>query len=170
MWILPNQRVISQPKPITIDGVQHPASIFYNWSIDELAFIGIKPYREDKYDGRFYQSISTFVEEIDGVVYRRHTLEEKYTVAQIKTRLADLVTDELKTLFYQAKNEIDFLSEFDSDSSMIPTLSQYKEDLKAARQTIKNEVQGITDYAELIQYQWRQHIPASPLDDNEVTV
>ena len=47
--------VIMQPKPITIDGLQHPSTIFTLWSNAEKAEIGIYPVQDGGHpDNRFY--------------------------------------------------------------------------------------------------------------------
>lgn len=73
MWIY-NEGIITSPKGITIDGVQHPQSIFGLWSKEELSSIGIKPYHPANVPAG-ERVVSSATEEIGGEVYERVTTE-----------------------------------------------------------------------------------------------
>ena len=73
MWIYNNQTITS-PKGLTINGVQHPETIFYLWSKPELAEIGIKPYHPASVPAG-ERVTSSFTEEVDGEIYERITTE-----------------------------------------------------------------------------------------------
>lgn len=68
MWITNTNETISSPRGITINGVQHPQTIFQYWSKDELASIGIKPYHP-AYPPSGERVVSSSNEERDGEVY-----------------------------------------------------------------------------------------------------
>jgi hypothetical protein len=67
MWIHEN-KIIKHPMGITINGVQHPESIFGLWSKSELSTIGIKPYHP-AYPPSGERVVSSSTEERDGEVY-----------------------------------------------------------------------------------------------------
>ena len=67
MWIYNNQTITS-PRGITINGIQHPETIFYLWSKPELAEIGIKPYHPANAPSG-ERVVSSSTEERDGEVY-----------------------------------------------------------------------------------------------------
>lgn len=73
MWKY-NDTIINSPRGITIDGIQHPQSIFEFWSKSELASIGIKPYHP-AYPPSGERVISSTTEEVDGEIYERITTE-----------------------------------------------------------------------------------------------
>jgi hypothetical protein len=52
-WKLPDGKVIQSPKAFTHDGLQYSAQIFRSWSKDELAAIGVKPFREVNFDRKW---------------------------------------------------------------------------------------------------------------------
>lgn len=165
MWILPDQKLLKFPKSIVIDGIRHPKSIFTRWSKEKLAAIGIKPFIEDGINDRFYKRASTYTEEIDGVVYKRWEVVERYTVEELKIRFNKKVVEQLKDLHLRAKSEVEFLSEFDPFNVMIGTLNRYMADLKTAYRMIRAEARTITDYSYLIEYQWESHYPQSPFEE-----
>lgn len=68
MWITNTNETISSPRGITINGTQHPQTIFQYWSKDELASIGIKPYHP-AYPPSGERVVSSSTEERDGEVY-----------------------------------------------------------------------------------------------------
>jgi hypothetical protein len=68
MWITNTNETISSPRGITINGIQHPQTIFQYWSKDELASIGIKPYHP-AYAPTGERVVSSSTEERDGEVY-----------------------------------------------------------------------------------------------------
>jgi len=74
MWITNTNETISSPRGITINGVQHPQTIFQCWSKDELASIGIKPYHP-AYPPAGERVTSSTTEEVDGEIYERITTE-----------------------------------------------------------------------------------------------
>jgi len=57
MWITSTNSIIRQPQGIRIEDVNHPASIFWCWSKEQLAQIGVKPYQE--VDGEVYERFNT---------------------------------------------------------------------------------------------------------------
>jgi len=67
MWTYNNQ-IINDPRGITIDGIQHPQTIFSLWSKPELASIGIRPYHP-AYLPSGERVVSSSTEERDGEVY-----------------------------------------------------------------------------------------------------
>jgi hypothetical protein len=73
MWIKDN-RVIRMPEGITVDEIQHPASIFWLWKKEELAKLGIKPYHPANPPEGFRVTASR-LEEVDGEMYERIDVE-----------------------------------------------------------------------------------------------
>lgn len=101
MWKLPNGKVTRVPKGIQVEDVKYPASIFRRWSKEELNEIGIFPFREVKFDQKWFQSSGSVDTEVDGEIIRTHTTKNKFTVKEAK-EIREL---ELKSRF---KNEISY--------------------------------------------------------------
>ena len=74
MWITSDNQIIQTPRGITIDEIKHPQTIFYCWSKDELAAIGIKPYTPGVCPAG-QRVTGAYTEEIDGEVYERFNTE-----------------------------------------------------------------------------------------------
>ena len=83
MWIYNNQTITS-PRGITVNGVQHPETIFYLWSKPELAEIGIKPYHP-AYPPAGQRVVSSRTEEVDGEIYERIETEAVEPPADTRT-------------------------------------------------------------------------------------
>lgn len=100
MWALVESgsvtAVYTRPKAITLNGIQHPRSIFTRWSADELKAIGIYSYSEQNasVDSRFYNQggSSVVVDDAAGTVTKTYTHVEKElgnSIRQIQSRNAD---------------------------------------------------------------------------------
>jgi hypothetical protein len=84
MWITSDNQTITSPRGITINGIQHPQSIFQHWSKDELASIGIKPYHP-AYPPTGERVTSSSTEERDGEIYEVITTEPVPPQPDIRT-------------------------------------------------------------------------------------
>jgi hypothetical protein len=74
MWITSTNNIIRQPQGTRIDDVNHPASIFWCWSKEQLAQIGIKPYHQASVPAG-ERVTGAYTEEVDGEVYERFNTE-----------------------------------------------------------------------------------------------
>jgi hypothetical protein len=74
MWITNENNIIRQPEGIRVGDVNHPASIFWCWSKEQLAEIGIKPYHPGVVPSG-HRVIGAYNEEVDGEVYERFNTE-----------------------------------------------------------------------------------------------
>ena len=73
MWITSDNNIIRQPQGIRIGDVNHPASIFWCWSKEQLAEVGIKPYHPGSVPSG--HRVTAYNEEVDGEVYERFNTE-----------------------------------------------------------------------------------------------
>ena len=72
MWYcIPKQETIIAPRDIEIDGILHPAAIFTAWSKEDLAAIGIVPYREDNWSPAWTRPVEWSESLEDGEWVRR---------------------------------------------------------------------------------------------------
>ena len=87
-------------------------------------------------------------------------------VNQLKKKMNIKLKTQLKSLYMIMKEELDFLLEFGATGAELAALDAYKVSLRSAYAIIKTEVLLISDYQELIDYNWNAHIPTSPMDMN----
>ena len=66
MWYSETFGVIKTPRPISLNGVNHPQNIFRLWSKEALAAIGIRPARIASFDKRYYNSGAESFDLVDG--------------------------------------------------------------------------------------------------------
>jgi hypothetical protein len=75
MWILPNNQIISVPQNVVINDIQHPQTIFYGWSKEQLLGIGIRAYHlGNAPEG--YRVTAARTEVVDDEVYEIFDLEQ----------------------------------------------------------------------------------------------
>ena len=74
MWITSENNIIRQPNGIRIGDVNLPASIFWCWSREQLAEIGVRPYHPGSVPSG-HRVTGAYNEEIDGEVYERFNTE-----------------------------------------------------------------------------------------------
>lgn len=75
MWKLPNGDIIKYPKPIIINNIRYPESIFTQWPVDKLISKDIWPFREEKFDTTTLKSTGYTDEVRDKEIVRVHTTE-----------------------------------------------------------------------------------------------
>jgi len=77
MWYSEILGTIRTPRGVTVDGIQHPASIFTCWSDEELAAINIYPATLDVPDQRYYEIGDTSYTLTDGTYIISYASTEK---------------------------------------------------------------------------------------------
>lgn len=158
-WRLPDGKTIQSPKAFTHDGVQHSAQIFLTWSTEELAAIGVQPFREEKYDTKWYKSLGYQDTAIDGEIVRTHTTIEKFDNAQAAEQKIDTIRKHYMSEMRRANEMADFYDAVgDSDTKKVWT--DYASALKTDAKTIKDAVEAAGSYDEII------HFPPKDQDGN----
>jgi hypothetical protein len=154
-WRLPNGKTINTPKDVTIGDTQYPAQIFYKWSISELATLGIKPFREVRYDTKWYKSAGSVEDEIDGEIVKTYTTVERYTEREAK----DKQTVEVKSVYINEIPRATINMEFydavgDNDTKKL--WSDYITALKNDAKTLKDAVNAAGTYDEIkdFEFEW----------------
>lgn len=148
-WLLPNGKVINTPRPITVNDVLYPLTIFYRWSKEELAAIGIKPWREVRFDQKWYKSTGYSDEEVDGEIIRTHTLTEKHSVARAKEIRNARLREQYISFKTRAENNADFYDAVgDSDAKKVWT--DYVTTLKNEAKTLKESVDNAGSYDDIV--------------------
>ena len=170
MWKLPNGSTTNFPKDIDIDGVQYSKNIFLKWTNEQLSTLGIFPFRENRIDDRYFKSMGYTDNQVGNEIVRSHTIMPRYSLSELKKRFGDTMRLMAKAVIVRMRDEVEFLQEFSPGDSELAEWAAYKTNYKFAFQTIKSEVQAISDYQELIDYidiGWQDQIPQTP---NEVSI
>lgn len=178
MWIHDNGQILRKAKSIVDDeGIRHPVQIFNLWKPSELYYkLGYKSIRIIKnYDSRFYTppiSGAKYTDEnIDAFTIKRvYNYEPKYTLLDAKLKFRDYIQRQLKESYLKAKEEIEYLNEYEPTSDDITALEQYQTDLKNAYTTMKSDAQNINNYEDMISFidTWREtYLPEYPINEED---
>jgi len=99
MWKLPDGKIIRVAQDVTIDDTVYPAAIFGRWSKENLARLGIKPYRIQAYDPEIFRPTAQLEVEADGVITLTYTLE------RIKSE-ADVLAEKIEDKFWSCNEAV----------------------------------------------------------------
>jgi len=89
----------------------------------------------------------------DGAIHRTHTLEHRFTGAELKAKFILKAKAHLKQLWKRATEELDYLENFDSGNLVdIGEWQQYKNYLKSAFVEAKSQLQAIDNYADGVEF------------------
>jgi len=89
-WILQDKRVINSPIGFTdINGTKRTKDIFSKWTKEELLAIEVRMFHAISYDRKFYRQTDFSDETINNEVYRAYTVEDKYTIGELKNILTE---------------------------------------------------------------------------------
>ena len=100
MWFVGNTEVgfiVNKARGLTIGDIQYPRNIFVLWSKEELAAIGIKPYREVRSDSRYYSDGALTRTEADGEMVGTYAGVAK-DVEQLKSSMMKSVKSQVSSL------------------------------------------------------------------------
>ena len=100
MWFVGNTEVgfiVNKARGLTIGDIQYPRNIFVLWSKEELAAIGIKPYREVRSDSRYYSDGALTRTEVDGEMVGTYAGVAK-DVDQLKSSMMESVKSQVSSL------------------------------------------------------------------------
>jgi len=164
MWKLPDGKVLSNPRQVKIGDTNYPARIFSLWSTEELANIGIKQYSEQKFDRRYFRAVSYGVDETATTYRKTCVVEPKFTRATLLQNLNVIVKATLISLYMRKKSELEAWVELDTSEALSTQakLDYYRTELRGAYQEIKAAYSALTDYQDIIDYQWQSLLPVEP--------
>jgi hypothetical protein len=138
MWKLPNGKVQRVPKGIQVEDTKYPASIF-------------KPYREERYDSKWYSSTGSTESEVDGEIVKTHTTKKRYTNEKAKDTQTSKVRDAYISEVRRANEMMDFYDAIgDNDTKKV--WSDYVIALKNDAKTLKDEVDAAGSYGAIINF------------------
>jgi len=157
-WKLPDGKTINSPRDIIINDVQYPAQIFRQWSKAELNAIGIYPFREVRYDQKWYDSTGYSEVEIDGEIVRTHGTAEKLTNGEAKV----LQIDTIKSIYISKKRRATELEDFYDavgDNVTKNIWGTYITDLKNDAKDLKDAVNAAGTYDQIINFDFTWTTP-----------
>lgn len=152
-WKLPNGKVTRVPRGVQVGDTKYSASIFRRWSKEELNAIGIYPYREIKYNSKWYRSSGKTEEIIDGEIVVTHETAPKMSKAQALTIRVDELKRIFKGLFKIAKEEIAYYQAVE-DAVGEQEWVDFQTALKAKAKQIRNQINnGNLTYKQITEHQ-----------------
>lgn len=154
MWQLSDGTIISSARDfVDGNGIKRDATILAKWKISELAKIGVKPFREVRYDSKHYISTGFTDAEVDGEIVRTHTTAPRYTVEELKEILIANVKEKANRLLAATDWYVVRASD-PSDGTAVP------QDVQDARAAIRSDadaeelaIDALTTYEDLVSYQ-----------------
>lgn len=159
MWELPDGKVVKFPKPIKVNDVNHPAGIFTQWSTGELAAIGIREYKEQKIDERHFKKIGQHTIQDLTTVEKRFIVEPKFTLVQLKIKKLQTADDVVSIQYKLLCEQLAFQKEFYPNDDVLAIILEDKiAVLKIGLNNIRLDLEKITDYQELIDYNFLERL------------
>jgi len=151
MWIINGTDVINRQRDFTDgNGQRQRGVILVQWSKEALAEIGVKPFREIAYDGKWYNSTGFSDEEVDGEIVRTHTTEARYTLEEAKEeRIKEINAAAyilLQTTDYYVIRKSDVGTDIPQD--IIDERAQVRTDIT----TNEDAINELDDYSDVIDY------------------
>jgi len=157
MWALVKAdqviRIINGPKAVTIEDVNHPATIFRSWTAEELKAIGIYPYSEQSTDTAFYKySNSSYEIGADAVkqVWGNETAKDMddVTIDDVTTLgLKSIWVNSTKSSSHSRLSSTDwYVTRLSEETTAVPSdVSTYRDAVRAACNTIETAINACAD-------------------------
>jgi len=150
MWKLPDGKIISSPRAITIDGTQYPASIFESWTAAELGAINIYRFREEPYDVYFYRS-SAYTDTLENSeIVRKHTLIDAMTLSELQTATIDNVKTTANNMLLPTDWYV--IRKSEAGDAIPADVLTYRTAVRQASNDIETKINGYTTYSGLVSY------------------
>lgn len=151
MWInTETNAVYKTGQAITVDGIQHPKSIFSLWNIEELAAIGIKPYREERVESRYYwQGEISYLDVGTEVVGSYATIPKD--IGPLKVSMTKQVKDVAASKL--APTDWMALRVLDGGTAMPAEVKKYRIAVREASNTKEAEIAALNDLAAVMHYE-----------------
>ena len=151
MWYF-NGQIIKTPKAMVISDITHPPAIFGDSAM--LTSLGIKPYREVRPNGRYYELGAYTVDTSGDEVVGTYAGTDK-TVAELKS----LMLVEINTQMQGKMSSIDwYWSRADKGGTAVPSaISTYATTIYSEQATKESEVAALDTLAKIIEYEARAY-------------
>jgi hypothetical protein len=137
MWYSETFGTIKTPRGITVNGIQHPASIFRKWSKPELLAIGIAPARVDVPDSRYWNTGKESYTFTDGEWVISYESKEK-DVEQLKEQLISKINAHVGSLLSSSDWRV--IREIDGGSVMSDEWRTYRNEVRAHGNALESSI------------------------------
>jgi hypothetical protein len=127
MWYSETFGTIKTPRGITVNGLQHPASIFRKWTKPELLAIGIAPARVEVPDSRYYNTGAESYTFTDGEWVISYDSTEK-DVEQLKEQLIGKIKSHVGALLSPSDWRV--IREADGGTAMSDEWTTYRHEVR----------------------------------------
>lgn len=147
-------RIVNTPVAVTVNGVNHPKSIFTKWHDDDLRDIGIFPYKETTVDNRYYNSGSpTYSIGATSVVGTYEGTEKD--IDQLKeTMISKIKSIAASTL---AKTDWMVVRQYEGGTPVPSDISTYRSDVRIASNEKEAEINAMTTLAAIIAFENQEY-------------
>ena len=139
MWYSETLGVINAPKGITVNEMQHPASIFRLWSKDELANIGIRSARVVTPDSRYCNIGAESYELIDDEWVISYAETER-DVEQLKENIIKSIKSNVGSLL--SRSDWRVIREADGGTAMTDAWKTYRNEVRAHGNSLESGVEA----------------------------
>ena len=139
MWYSETHSLIKTPRGITVNGIQHPASIFRKWTKPELLAIGIAPARVDVPDSRYWNTGKESYTFTDGEWVISYESKEK-DVEQLKEQLISKINAHVGSLLSSSDWRV--IREADGGSAMTDEWRTYRNEVRAHGNSLQSGVEA----------------------------
>ena len=150
MWYSETHSLIKTPRGITVNGIQHPASIFRKWSKPELLAIGIAPARVDVPDSRYFNTGKESYTFTDGEWVISYESKEK-DVEQLKEQLISKISAHVGSLL--SSSDFRVLREADGGSAMTDGWRTYRNEVRAHGNSLESAVEAFASVEAIRRFQ-----------------
>ena len=139
MWYSETFGTIKTPRGITVNGLQHPSSIFRKWSKPELLAIGIAPARVEVPDSRYYNTGAESYTFTDGEWVISYATTEK-DVADLKKALIEKVKANVGSLL--APSDWRVIREADGGTAMSDEWKTWRNEVRAHGNSLESGIEA----------------------------
>ena len=150
MWYSETFGTIKTPRGITVNGIQHPSSIFRKWSKPELLEIGIAPARVDVPDSRYFNTGKESYTFTDGEWVISYESKEK-DVEQLKEQLISKISAHVGSLL--SSSDFRVLREADGGSAMSDEWRTYRNEVRAHGNSLESAVEAFASVEAIRRFQ-----------------
>jgi hypothetical protein len=139
MWYSEQFGTIKTPRGITVNGIQHPSSIFRKWTKPELLAIGIAPARVEVPDSRYWNTGRESYTFTDGEWVISYDTTEK-DVEQLKTQLISKISAHVGSLLSSSDWRV--IRASDGGTDLSDEWITYRNEVRAHGNSLESEVEA----------------------------
>ena len=151
MWYF-NGQIIKTPKAITIGDLQYSKEVFYD--PDKLKELGIKPYRIERPDGRYFNLGNTNTQMSGDEVIVTYT-----PIARDIDELKEKMLNSIKLQLTSRLDSTDwyYLRKLRTGTDVPSEIQDYSDALYSEYDTKKTEISAMTKMSQIMEYENRPH-------------